>query len=235
LGPKGLTHPTFIPSNKFRSISIDWTSGFKPHSPSGKNAVMHITCRYSTRVRFIPVSTTATAAQCAQLLIDHWVRDFGLPSSIFSDRDPRITSYLWETVCALLGIHSMVTTAYHQAANGQAERTGQTMEQLLRIQQLRQVKWWEALPIVEMQMNAAPTIGEYSPYFISYGFDPTTVADVMLQTQVPNPSASAQEWVAKIMDVHQHVRHLLAQRQKLMRHKADKHRRLCTSQSVIGS
>ena len=77
-----------------------------------------------------------------------------MPQKIFSDRDPRLTSAFWKEVTRLTGMMSGMTTAYHPQANGGAERSNQTMEQVLRAYVGEMGSDWDQhLSAVEYAMN----------------------------------------------------------------------------------
>src|SRR5437764_6159232 len=57
---------------------------------------------------------------------------FGLPGAIISDRDPKFTSQFWKDLFKRTGVRLALTAAYHPSADGQSERTNQTVETALR-------------------------------------------------------------------------------------------------------
>jgi len=66
------------------------------------------------------------------------------------------------------------TSRYHPKANGQAERTNQTLEQYLHIYcNYQQDNWSELLPLAEFAYNNAPstTTGVF-PFFANKGYHP---------------------------------------------------------------
>ncbi|KAI3790999.1 hypothetical protein L2E82_04497 [Cichorium intybus] len=58
------------------------------------------------------------------------VRLHGVPISIISDRDSRLTSRFWQSLQKALGTRLGMSTAYHPQTDG--ERTIQTLEDMLR-------------------------------------------------------------------------------------------------------
>jgi hypothetical protein len=62
---------------------------------SGFDAIFTIVDRFSRLVRFIPMSSSASAADVAQLFFDHWLCRFGIPSKIICDRDVKFQSVFW--------------------------------------------------------------------------------------------------------------------------------------------
>ena len=70
--------------------------------------------------------------QVADQFLHDVVRHRGLPSSIVSDRDTKFSSAFWKFLCHLMEIKTHMTSPFHPQANGAAERTNQTMKQVLR-------------------------------------------------------------------------------------------------------
>jgi len=60
------------------------------------------------------------------------VRLHGIPSSIISDRNLRLTSRFWKILYEALGIKLRLSFAYHSQIDGQPERTVQSLEDHLR-------------------------------------------------------------------------------------------------------
>jgi hypothetical protein len=63
-----------------------------------------------------------SAKSCAVVLIQGWIARYGVPAVITSDQWSQFTSALWDSLCNILGIKHMQTTAYHSQANGLVER-----------------------------------------------------------------------------------------------------------------
>ncbi len=63
-----------------------------------------------------------SAADCAAALFSGWIQRFGVPAYITSDRGAQFTSALWSSLCELLSITHIQTTAYHLQFNGLVER-----------------------------------------------------------------------------------------------------------------
>ena len=74
-------------------------------------------------------------------------------------------------LCSKPNVRDMASTAYHHHTNGLAERTNQTMNQLLRGAYFNGDNWYDALPLAEMAINNAPLHNSsYSAYYLNYGF-----------------------------------------------------------------
>ena len=55
-----------------------------------------------------------------------------VPWIAVSDRYTRFTSVLWKSLCDIMEIKMRMTYTFHPQANGAAERTNQTLKQVLR-------------------------------------------------------------------------------------------------------
>ncbi|GBG45740.1 hypothetical protein CBR_g79209, partial [Chara braunii] len=90
-------------------------------SKSGMRHIFVIVDRFSKYARLVAMSETAKTEHVIKLFKENWVRDFGLPKSIVSDRDVRFTSELWKAAAAEQGTQLQMTSGNHPEANGQAE------------------------------------------------------------------------------------------------------------------
>ena len=178
---QGSLQPLQLPLRRWQSISMDCVVALPALMRNGQlfDAVLTITDRATSMVHLIPTNAHKTAEKTAELLFWHIFRLHGLPRSFVSDRDPRLCSAFWAELCARLDIRHHHTTAYHTQANGLAERTNQTMKQLLRIAHLRGSAWYDVLPLCEMAIKIAPLPNSHvSPFFLNYGFHPCFEADL---------------------------------------------------------
>ncbi|KAL5554181.1 hypothetical protein UlMin_041582 [Ulmus minor] len=79
---------------------------------------------------FLPVRTTYTLDQLADLYVREIVRLHGVPVSIISDRDGRFTASFWKSLHRSLGTKLKFSTAFHPQTDGQTERTNQILEDI---------------------------------------------------------------------------------------------------------
>ncbi|MCO5555307.1 hypothetical protein L7F22_008852 [Adiantum nelumboides] len=116
----GLLQPLPIPDSPWESISMDFIFGL-PKSIHGNTGIWTIVDRFSKQAHFIPVKKTIKAHQMATLYISQIFKYHGLPSSIVSDRDPRMTSNFWKGLFENLGTRLNFSSAYHPQTDGQSE------------------------------------------------------------------------------------------------------------------
>ena len=188
--PRGHVEMMDLPQQKWQSVSMDWIS-LPAVVASGHqyDEVLTVTDRATKMVHLIPTSSTTATVETATLFFEHVVRHHGLPSSIVSDRDPIFTSEVWSHLCDQLQIKQCCTAPFHPQANGQAERTNQTMKQVLQalLASRPHYQWLTVLYMVEMAINNAPIAStEFSPYYLNYGFHPVFQWDVpATETELP--------------------------------------------------
>ena len=73
---------------------------------------------------------------------------------LFSDRDAKFVSKLWDSLQKALGTTLRMSTAFHPQTDGQSERTIQTLEDMLRSCVLSwKGSWEDHLPLVEFSYN----------------------------------------------------------------------------------
>ena len=81
---------------------------------------------------FIPMRVRDSVDHLADLYVRDIVRLHGVPVTIVSDRDPRFTTRLWQSLQSALGTKLTFSTAYYPQTDGQSERTIQILEDMLR-------------------------------------------------------------------------------------------------------
>ncbi|GJX30850.1 putative reverse transcriptase domain-containing protein [Tanacetum coccineum] len=103
---------------------------------------------------FLPMRETDPMEKLMKPYMKEVVTRHGVPVSIISDRDGRVTSLLWKALNKALGTRLDMSTAYHPEIDGQSERTIQTLEDMLRACVLDFGKNWDRhLPLVEFSYN----------------------------------------------------------------------------------
>ena len=109
------------------------------------------------QAHFIPaVKKTIKAHQMETLFISQVFKYHGLPTSIVSDRDPRMTSNFWKGLSKNLGTKLNFSSAYHPQTDGQSEIVNSIMLDVLKsyVGEVAQCNEWEQyLPLLEYAYN----------------------------------------------------------------------------------
>ncbi|GBG89025.1 hypothetical protein CBR_g48634 [Chara braunii] len=177
--PLGLIKPLHIPAGPRQSISMDFMDTLAT-SKNGKTHIFVIVDRFTKYARLIAMPETARIEHVIKL--DKWVRDFGLPKTIVSDRDVKFTSEMWKKAAEQMGNQLQMTSGNHPEANGQAEQMNRVVQHLLRHYiKPNQDDWDEKLPLVVSLYNNVVhnTIGA-SPNQLHLGWKPRSALDFLL-------------------------------------------------------
>ena len=119
----------------------------------------------------MPVRTTYSAEDYARLYIQEIVHLHGVPLSIISDRGAQFTAHFWRSFQKGLGTQVNLSTAFHPQTDGQAERTIQTVEDMLRAFVLDfKGSLDQYLPLIEFAYNNSFQASiQMAPYEALYG------------------------------------------------------------------
>jgi len=129
--PYGSLQQLPIPERPWNSIFMDFIE--KLPSSSGFDTILVIVDRLSKQAIFIPTHNTITSAELARLFVTHVFSKHRVPSHVTSDRSSEFVSHFFRSLGTALDMRLHFTSRYHLEANGQAERTNQTLEQYLRV------------------------------------------------------------------------------------------------------
>ncbi|MCO5552875.1 hypothetical protein L7F22_006394 [Adiantum nelumboides] len=150
-----LLQPLPIPDSPWESISMDFIFGF-PKSIHGNTGIWTIVDRFRKQAHFIPIKKTIKAHQMATFFISQIFKYHGLPTSIVSDRNPRMTNNFWKGLFENLGTRLNFSSAYHLQMDGQSEIPNLTILDLLKayVTEVDQCSQWEKyLPLLEYAYN----------------------------------------------------------------------------------
>ena len=187
--PYGTLSPITSPSEPFDTITIDLVTDLPPCAHEGLakrfDTIMTVTDKFSKAVRFIPGRNDWSAIAWATSLYDDVVLNgWGFPQTIISDRDKRFLLGLWQALLSSTGVKSLTTTAYHPSADGQSERTNQTLEVMLRyLVNSSQSDWLtKLLPLQAASNNMESATTKKSPNELIYGKKLRTALEVSTMT-----------------------------------------------------
>jgi Integrase core domain len=115
----------FPPSQPLEFISL-YILGPLPVTKSSNKYLVVFGDRYSKAMRVVAVPNITTETLARAFVLD-WVALYGIPLLLLTDNGTQIISKFFQTVCRLLGVKQLFTTAYHPSTNGQVERFNQTV------------------------------------------------------------------------------------------------------------
>ncbi|MCO5600479.1 hypothetical protein L7F22_054592 [Adiantum nelumboides] len=219
----GLLQPLPIPDSPWESISMDFIFGL-PKSIHGNTGIWTIVDRFSKQAYFIPVKKTIKAHQMATLFISQIFKYHGLPSSIVSDRDPRMTSNFWKGLFENLGTRLNFSSAYHPQTDGQSEIANLTIVDLLKsyVTEVDQRSQWEKyLPLVEYAYNnTVHTSTGKAPFEVIEGRSKSP-----LLLKVHGKIFVADEYSRDLKEYFQNMKEAISISQQKQKAAANKHRR----------
>ena len=219
----GLLQPLPIPNSPWESISMDFIFGL-PKSIHGNTGIWTIVDRFSKQAHFIPIKKTIKAHHMATLFISQIFKYHGLPMSIVSDRDPRMTSNFWKGLFENLGTRLNFSLAYHPQMDSQSEIANLTILDLLKayVTEVDQRSQWEKyLPLVEYAYNnTVHTSTGKAPFEIIKGRSKSP-----LLLKVHGKIFAADEYSRDLQESFNKIKHAISISQERQKVSANKHRR----------
>jgi hypothetical protein len=122
-----------VPSRPWKTATVDFVVSLPPASYQGQvvDALLTATCPFSKMVDFLPVPSTATADDIAQVLYDAVYHRFRSPLNLISDRNPKFMSDIWRAYNKKVGTSRKMSTSAHPETDGRSEVTNKTVGQVL--------------------------------------------------------------------------------------------------------
>jgi transposase InsO family protein len=199
----GLLQPLPVPDRFFQEISMDFIVDL-PES-EGCRYLWVIKDRLS-KIVVLEAMPSMKAEDCAQRLMECWVRHHGLPRAITSDRGTNWTGTFWKRFCMLSGVSQRLSSAYHPQTDGGPERMNQEIQAYLRnFINYAQADWKKWLPAAQLAINGRyhSVIGA-SPFFVTHGYDapsPVPLQEDPVDWVPISKEMRAAEFVSKIKKI----------------------------------
>ncbi|GBG73475.1 hypothetical protein CBR_g16816 [Chara braunii] len=229
--PLGLVKPLPVPERPGESLSMDFMDTLVT-SKSGMLYIYVLVDRFSKFARLVAMPATAKTEYVITMFKENWIRDFGLPKSIVSDRDVRFTSELWKAAAAEQGTQLQMTSGNHPEANGQAEQMNRAVQHLLRHYiKPNQVDWDEKLALItSLYNNVVHSATGASPNSLLLTFRPGLPLDFLLPDNQPTAAPGTLEFVYRYEHLMQQAVEQMHKAQAAMIESENKHRRPSTFQ-----
>ena len=149
----GLLMPLPLPEEPCLHWTTDAVCGL-PKTKHGFDAIQVYVDRLTKLKRFAATHTTDSSTQLANTTLRTIIGPHGMPKSIVSDRDPRITARFWAELSRVLGSSVNLSTAQHPQSDGQSEREIQTLMAALRSYANAMANDWDDyLPALEYEVT----------------------------------------------------------------------------------
>jgi len=189
---------------------------------SGFDTILVIVDRLSKQAIFIPTHDTITSVELARLFVTYVFSKHGVPSHVTSNRGSEFVSHFFRSLGTALDMRLHFTSGYHPEANGQVERTNQTLEQYLRIYcNYQQDNWSELLSLAEFAYNNAPsTTTSVSPFFANKGYHP----NLLVYPERDIASSRARDFVVDLDELQSTLKEEIAKAQRQYQPSADSRR-----------
>ena len=117
-----------VPERRFAHVNMDLVGPLPPSK--GFQYLLTVVDRFSRWPMAIPLEETRTEDVIDAFALN-WVANFGVPSSITTDRDSRFSSEMWQQLMDTWDVKSHFTTSFHPAANGLVERFHRRLKECL--------------------------------------------------------------------------------------------------------
>ena len=222
----GLLMPLPLPEEPCLHWTTDAVTGLRKWR--GYDAIQVYVDRMTKLKRFALAHTTDTAEQLAETTLRTIIGPHGMPKTMVSDRDPRITAKFWRELQRLLGTEVQLTTARHAQTDGQSEREIQTIITALRSYvNAMGDDWGGYLPALELALNSKVQASTgAAPFTLVYGTEARLPIDCLLDEARPATVPAAGERAQRMQAALDFARSKAEQAQAKQKRLADRHRRL---------
>jgi RNase H-like domain found in reverse transcriptase/Reverse transcriptase (RNA-dependent DNA polymerase)/Integrase zinc binding domain/Chromo (CHRromatin Organisation MOdifier) domain len=223
----GLLMPLPLPEEPCLHWTTDAVSGL-PRSKRGFDAIQVYVDRLTKLKRFAVARTTDGSVQLANTTLRTIIGPHGMPKSIVSDRDPRITARFWRELSRVLGSEINLSTAHHPQSDGQSEREIQTLITALRSYvNAMGDDWDEYLPALELAFNSKQQASTgAAPFTLVYGTEARLPIDCALDDARPATLPAVEQRAERMRSALDHARNHAELAQAKQKRQADRHRRM---------
>jgi hypothetical protein len=223
----GLLMPLPLPEEPCMHWTTDAVTGL-PRSKRGFDAIQVYVDRLTKLKRFAATRTTDGSIQLAGTTLRTIIGPHGMPKSIVSDRDPRITAKFWRELSRVLGSEVNLSTAQHPQSDGQSEREIQTLITALRSYVNTAANDWdEYLPALELSFNSKQQASTgAAPFTLVYGTEARLPIDCALDDIRPASVPAVMDRAERMRRAIDHARSHAERAQLRQKRLADRHRRL---------
>ncbi|MCO5606531.1 hypothetical protein L7F22_060719 [Adiantum nelumboides] len=121
-----------------------------PRTPTENDGIWTIICRFSKQAHFVLVRKKIKSEHMGKLFMHNIFKYHGMPQSIVSDRDPRMTSLFKKALFENMGTTLKFSSSFHPQTDGQSEEANFFFLDLFKCYVSKHKATWEHyLPLVE--------------------------------------------------------------------------------------
>ena len=193
------------------TIAIDVAT--LPRSRDGYRYLLVIVDLFSRYVELVPLKDQTADSVCSAVRSE-WIHRHGPPQRIITDQGRNVDGQLMSQLCDSFGIEKRRSSPYHPEGDGLAERTIQTVKQILRCKlqdrQLETEQWPLILSEVRSNYNSLPNNStKFEPNELMYGVRFRSPAGVSLgdpadtAEQTVGPLVHSEETQFRLSQLHQ--------------------------------
>jgi hypothetical protein len=128
----GFVAPLPIPEKKWEVITMDFITGL-PGTNKKHDSIMVVVDKLTKAAHFVPMKTTHTTTNIAEIFMKEIPRLHGIPRKIVSDKDTKFTSNFWRGLFKGFGTNLNFSTSYNPQIDGKIEIVNQIIEDMLRM------------------------------------------------------------------------------------------------------
>jgi hypothetical protein len=175
-----------MPEYPMHIVSMDFVIPL-PVSSRGNTALLLFQDMFTGFIMSKAMRET-TAQDVAEAYEEVVFRRFGASVELRHDRDPRFMSEVFVAFARMMGSQQRATLAYRPQANGQQERSVQTVIRTVKayVEEPGQEDWEELVGRLMFALNTSvDATRRETPFFLMHGWDPKTTMSAMLS---PRPS-----------------------------------------------
>jgi hypothetical protein len=131
-----------VPECRWEEIAKDFITGL-PRIQSGYDSSWIVLDRLTKVIHFIPVKTTYSGPQLAELYMARIVCLHGVTKKTVSDKGTQFTSRFWERLHETLDTQLRFSSAHHPQTASQTKRVNHILEDMLRACALQYGRSWD--------------------------------------------------------------------------------------------
>jgi hypothetical protein len=185
----GPSHGNVKPDYPMQIVSMDFVMPL-PESRYKNTALLLFQDMFTGYVMSKAMRGTS-AQEVAEAYEEVVFRRFGASSILRHDRDPRFMSEVFRHFSRMMGSQQRATLAYRPQANGQQERSVQTVIRAIRsyVEEPGQEDWEDLAGRLTFALNTSrDATRRETPFFLLHGWDAKTTMAAML---APKPSGNS--------------------------------------------